>query len=179
LPWSNDLTPVSLRSCGMRLVEAEDLSVLTSKRGENDLGMVAARVLLVDDIASFRTLATSTLGGRSGFKIVGEAIDGEEAVQKAQDLKPDLVVLDIGLPKLHGIEVAARIRSISPGSKILFFTLNDCPRIVREALDGGADGYVIKLDSGELLKAAEAVFLGKRYVSKLAELALCNLNMDY
>ena len=73
-----------------------------------------------------------------------------------------MVVLDIGLPKLHGIEVAARIRSISPDSKILFFTLNDCARIVLEALDVGADGYVVKLDTaGELLPAAEAVLQGK------------------
>jgi two-component system NarL family response regulator len=133
----------------------------------------------VDDIEPFRSLAGSILGNHPGFQIVGEAKDGQEAVQKARELKPDLVVLDIGLPKLHGIEVAARIRSMSPDSKILFFTLNDCARIVLEALDVGADGYVVKLDTaGELLAAAEAVLRGKRYISRLARLALGNSTVD-
>jgi DNA-binding NarL/FixJ family response regulator len=157
----------------MGFVEAGVISVLTSKRGQSDLGIVSVRVLLVDDYEYFRSLAASILGRQPGFQIVGEALDGQEAVRKAQELKPDIVVLDIGLPKLHGIEVAERIRSISPDSKILFFTLNDCPRIVLEAFDVGADGYVHKLDTaGELLAAAEAVLLGKRYLSRLAGLTL-------
>jgi DNA-binding NarL/FixJ family response regulator len=164
----------------MSFVEEGVISVLTSARGQGDLGIVSVRVLLVDDIEHFRSLAASTLAQLPGFKIVGEATDGQEAVRKAQELKPDLVVLDIGLPKLHGIEVAERIRSISPDSKILFFTLNDCSWMVLEAFDTGADGYVIKLDTaGELLAAAEAVLLGKRYVSRLAGLALCNSVVDY
>jgi DNA-binding NarL/FixJ family response regulator len=164
----------------MCLLEAGVVAVLNSKCGQDDLGAMSARVLLVDDVEPFRSLAASILGNHSGFQIVGEAKDGQEAVQKAQELKPDLVVLDIGLPKLHGIEVAARVRSISPESKILFFTLNDCAGIVLEALEVGANGYVVKLDSaGELLAAAEAVLQGKRYLSRLAGLALCNSIEDY
>jgi DNA-binding NarL/FixJ family response regulator len=163
----------------MCFVEAGVIAVLNSKSGQGHLGTVSARVLLVDDVEPFRSLAASILGNHPGFQIVGEAKDGQEAVQKAQELQPDLVVLDIGLPKLHGIEVAARIRSMSPNSKILFFTLNDCARIVLEALEVGADGYVVKLDTvGELLAAAEAVLQGKRYISRLAGLALCNLIGD-
>jgi DNA-binding NarL/FixJ family response regulator len=139
----------------------------------------AVRVLLVDDREPFRSFAASILGNDQGFQIVGEALDGPEAVRKSQELKPDLVVLDIGLPKLHGIRVAGKIRSISPDSKILFFTLNDNPRVVLEAFSVGANGYVIKFDrGGELLAAAEAVLLGKRYISKLAGMALCNSGMD-
>ncbi len=94
-------------------------------------------------------------------------MDGEEAVQKARELKPDLVVLDIGLPKLNGIEAARQIRSVSPDSKILFFTGNDYPQIVREALEAGADGYVSKRDvAADLLAGIEAVLRGKQYVSK-------------
>ena len=164
----------------MCLIEAGVIAVLNSKCGQDDLGTVSARVLLVDDVEPFRTLAASILGNHPGFQIVGEAKDGQEAIQKAQELKPELVVLDIGLPKLHGIEVAERIRSMSPDSKILFFTLNDCARIVLEALEVGADGYVVKLDTvSELLAAAEAVLQGKRYISRLAGLALCNLIGDY
>jgi DNA-binding NarL/FixJ family response regulator len=163
----------------MCFVEAGVISVLTSKRGQDDLGTVSVRVLLVDDFRDFRSLAASILGKQPGFQIVGEALDGQEAVQKAQELKPDLVVLDIGLPKVHGIEAAGQIRSISPDSKILF-TLSDCPQIVLEAFDVGADGYVIKLDAArELLAAVEAVLLGKQYISRLAGLALRNSSVDY
>jgi DNA-binding NarL/FixJ family response regulator len=164
----------------MCFVEAGVISVLTSKRGQDDLGTVSVRVLLVDDFRDFRSLAASILGKQPGFQIVGEALDGQEAVQKAQELKPDLVVLDIGLPKVHGIEAAGQIRSISSDSKILFFTLSDCPQIVLEAFDVGADGYVIKLDAArELLAAVEAVLLGKQYISRLAGLALRNSSVDY
>jgi DNA-binding NarL/FixJ family response regulator len=140
---------------------------LISKVAQDVLGTASVRVLLVDDFEPFRRMTASMLGKQPGFQIVAEALDGEEAVRKAQELKPDLVVLDIGLPKLNGIEVARQIRSASPASKILFFTGNDYPQIVREALDAGADGYVSKQD-GEtvLLAAAEAVLLGKQYVSK-------------
>ncbi len=102
-----------------------------------------------------------------GFQIVGDALDGPEAVQKAEELKPDLVVLDIGLPKLNGIEAARQIRAVSPESKILFLTGNDDPQVAREALDTGATGYVAKSDAAvELLSAVEAVLLGKQYISK-------------
>ena len=78
-----------------------------------------------------------------------------------------MVVLDIGLPKLNGIEAARQIRSVSPDSKILFLTGNDDPEVARAALDTGATGYVAKSDAAvELLKAVEAVLLGKQYVSK-------------
>jgi DNA-binding NarL/FixJ family response regulator len=121
----------------------------------------------VDDSQPFRSVTASILEKYPGSQIVGVAFDGQEAVRKAQELKPDLVVLDIGLPKLNGIEAARQIRSVSPDSKILFFTGNDYPQIVREALEAGTGGYVIKVDgAGELLAAIEAVLQGKRYVSK-------------
>ena len=125
------------------------------------------RILLVDDFERFRSFTSSLLRKQPGFQIVGEALDGPEAVQKAEELKPDLVVLDIGLPKLNGIESARQIRLVSPDSKLLFLTGNDDPEVARAALDTGATGYVAKSDAAvELLSAVEAVLLGRRYVSK-------------
>jgi DNA-binding NarL/FixJ family response regulator len=161
----------------MYYVEEGDTAVLTSKQEQDDLRTASVRILLVDDFRDFRKLAASIFEQQPRFKVVGEAIDGQDAVQKAEELKPDLVVLDIGLPKLHGIEAARQIRALSPDSKILFFTINDCPQIVLEAFNVGADGYVIKLDAaGQLLAAVDTVLQGKRYLSRLAGLALCNEN---
>jgi DNA-binding NarL/FixJ family response regulator len=125
------------------------------------------RILLVDDFERFRSFTCSLLREQPGFQIVGEALDGPEAVQKAEELKPHLVVLDIGLPKLNGIEAARQIRLVSPDSKLLFLTGNDDPEVAREALCTGATGYVSKSDAAvELLNAVEAVLLGKQFVSK-------------
>jgi DNA-binding NarL/FixJ family response regulator len=125
------------------------------------------RILLVDDFERFRSFTSSLLGKQPGFQIVGDALVGPDAVQKAEELKPDLVVLDIGLPEMNGIEAARQILLVSPGSKILFLTGNDDPEVARAALDTGATGYVAKSDAAvELLSAVEAVLLGKRYVSK-------------
>src|SRR4030095_8425698 len=95
-----------------------------------------------------------------------EVCDGAEAVQQAQELQPDLILLDIGLPTLNGIEAARRIRKVSPTSKILFVTENRSTDIVEEALSTGASGYVVKSNAGsELLPAIEAVLRGKQFVS--------------
>jgi DNA-binding NarL/FixJ family response regulator len=148
-------------------MKTRSTSLLTFKPLQNDPGSALVRILLVDDLEPFRNLTASILQKHPRFQIVGVALDGQEAVQRAQELKPDLVVLDIGLPKLNGIEAARQIRLVSPDSKILFFTGNDYPQIVREALEVGTGGYVIKVDgAGELLAAVEAVLSGKQYVSK-------------
>jgi CheY-like chemotaxis protein len=100
------------------------------------------------------------------WHIVGEAADGFEAVQKAEQLKPDLILLDIGLPKLNGIEAARQLRKLVPESKILFLSGLHDPDIVREALRTGASGYIVKSDVGsELTKAIEAVLRGEQFVS--------------
>jgi len=100
------------------------------------------------------------------LRLVGEVADGLEAVQKTEELKPDLILLDIGLPHLNGIEAAKQIRQVVPGTTILFLTLNRDADVVREALSTGAKGYVLKADAGkELWPAIEAVLQGKQYVS--------------
>src|SRR3954467_322949 len=124
------------------------------------------RVVVVDDYEPFRRLARSTLGERPDFEIVGEVSDGLEAVRSAAELQPDLVLLDIGLPKLNGIEAARRIREQSPKSKILFFSENRLSEIVEEAMSTGAGGYLLKSDAArELFTAIEAVLLGKPFRS--------------
>jgi DNA-binding NarL/FixJ family response regulator len=143
------------------------VSVLTSRAGPADLVNESVRILVVDGFEPFRKSTCSWLNRQPGLIVVGDAMDGLEAIQKSQELNPDLVVLDIGLPKLNGIEVARKIRAVSSEPKILFLTGNDYPQIASEAFAAGADAYVIKLDAqDELLAAVEAVLAGRCYVSK-------------
>ena len=98
--------------------------------------------------------------------VIGVALDGLEAVQKAKELQPDLILLDIGLPLLNGIEVARQIRKLSPESKILFVSQESSADVVRGALDTGAQGFVFKSDAGrELLKGVNTVLQGEQFIS--------------
>ena len=107
---------------------------------------------------------------RPEWQIICEASDGSEAVQKAEELKPDLVLLDIGLPKLNGIEVARQVRQLSPNSKILFLSTDNSPDVVQAALSTGAHGYVYKARAqSDLLPAIDAVLRGKQFVSTHAK----------
>jgi len=124
------------------------------------------RVLVVDDYEPFRRFFCSTLKRRTDLQIITEVSDGLEAVHKAGELQPDLIVLDIGLPTLSGIEAARRIRDVSPESKILFISQESSADVVREAFSLGALGYVVKAHAGsDLLRAVEAVLQGKQFVS--------------
>jgi DNA-binding NarL/FixJ family response regulator len=124
------------------------------------------RILVVDDFKDWPRQVRLLLQSRPECQVIAEASDGPEAVQKAEDLKPDLILLDIGLPKLNGIEAARQIRQRSPSSKIVFLSLNSGLDVVRAALGTGALGYVHKIDAGgELLPAMDAVLEGKQFVS--------------
>jgi len=134
--------------------------------GEGCLETSTVRILVVDDYEPFRRFVCSTLGKKPELQVIGEASDGLEAVQKAEELQPDLIVLDIGLPILNGIEAARRIRTLSPESKILFVSQESSADVVQEALSLGAAGYVLKVWAGsELLAAVEVVLQGKQFVS--------------
>jgi DNA-binding NarL/FixJ family response regulator len=123
-----------------------------------------ARVLVVDDFAGFRDAICSMLSSRPDLLVVAEASDGLEAVRKADELQPDLIVLDLGMPKLNGLEATRRIRTVSPKSKIIIVSLESSADFVREALRSGAAGYVTKANIGnELLLAIEAVLQGRRW----------------
>jgi DNA-binding NarL/FixJ family response regulator len=123
------------------------------------------RILVVDDYDAWRNQVRFLLQARPEWQVICEASDGLEAVRKAEELKPDLVLLDIGLPKLNGIEAAQQIRQLSPTSRIIFLSLHDSPDVVQAAFSTGALGYVHKRDAGrELLPAVDAVLRGKQFV---------------
>ena len=126
----------------------------------------STRVLHIDDYAPLRRLVRSTLEECPELQIVGEASDGLEAVQRFQKLRPDLVLLDVGLPSINGIEVARRIRKLFPTAKILFVSENRSWQVAEEAFRAGASGYVVKSDiARDLLTGVGTVLEGKRYVS--------------
>jgi DNA-binding NarL/FixJ family response regulator len=128
--------------------------------------MPSVRVLVVDDYEPFRQFVCSTLGKIPRLRIVAQASDGGEAVRKAEELQPDLILMDIGLPSLSGIEAARRIRKLAPMSKVLFLSQETSGDVVEEAWRLGASGYVVKTHAGsELLAAVEAVLQGERFVS--------------
>lgn len=130
------------------------------------LSPAPVRTLVVDDFDLARRAIGSLLAMKAELQVVGEAADGIEALEKAQELRPDLILLDIGLPKLNGIEVASRLCQLAPHMKILFVTQQNDPDIVRAALSNGSGGYILKADVGrELLSAIEAVLRGERFVS--------------
>jgi len=124
------------------------------------------RVLIADDHKGWRRQVRSLFQARPEWQVIAEAVDGSEAVQKAEELKPDLIVLDIGLPKLNGIEAARRIRQLSPSSKIIFLSQNNDLDVVQAALSTGGLGYVCKTDARrELFLAVNAVLRGRQFVS--------------
>jgi DNA-binding NarL/FixJ family response regulator len=125
------------------------------------------KILVVDDSDRFRQFLVLSLRRRAEFQLINEASDGLEAVERAEELKPDLILMDIGLPGVNGIEAWRRIREVSPNSKILFVSLESSADVVREALDLGAQGYILKAAAAsELLPAVDAVLQGKQYLSR-------------
>jgi two-component system nitrate/nitrite response regulator NarL len=122
-------------------------------------------VLLVDDFQSFREFVRSLLQQRPDFVLVGEVSDGLEAVKRAKELQPELLLLDIGLPRLNGFEAARQIRCVAPATKIVFVTLQSTPEAIREAFRIGARGYILKSDANEILKAIDSILGGERFLS--------------
>jgi DNA-binding NarL/FixJ family response regulator len=132
------------------------------------------RILIADDHALVRRGARSVLHSRHGWKVVGEAENGREAIRKAIDLKPDVAVVDIGMPDLDGIEVARQIRDAVPDTKVLVLTMHESDQMVRRALDAGASGYLLKSDlTDSLRQAVKAVAEGERFLApKVSEIVL-------
>ena len=137
--------------------------------------MSSVRVLVVEDFAPFSQFIRSTLAEKPEVQVIGEVADGLEAVQKAELLQPDLVLLDIGLPTLNGIEAARQIRTLAPESKIVFVSQESSSEVVQEALNVGVWGYVVKTRvASDLLAAVDAVLEGRHFVS--VGLSIQNLN---
>jgi DNA-binding NarL/FixJ family response regulator len=135
--------------------------------------MPLLRILVVEDHAPFRRFVCSTLQQRADFQTI-EAADGLEAVQKAGERQPDLILLDINLPKLNGFGAAKRIRRLAPHARLLFLSQESSADIVREAFRLGAYAYIPKLRAAtDLLPAIDAVLGGRRFVS--SDVALTEL----
>jgi DNA-binding NarL/FixJ family response regulator len=125
------------------------------------------RVLVVDDFADWRRYLLDRLGEDRRVHIVGVASDGLDAVLKAEELQPDVIVLDIGLPQLDGIRAARQISWVAPESRIIFLSQEDDFDMMRAALSAGGFAFVAKSDADcELLLAVEAVTLGKTFVGR-------------
>ena len=139
-----------------------------SVRARSAMGeMSQIRVLVVDDHAVVRRAICSLLSSDPALNVVCQTTDGEQAVLKAEELQPDLVLLDIGLPGISGIETARHLRRVSPNSQIIFLSQHDSLQMVEDAVRAGGNGYVAKMDAGsDLLNAIRAVREGKQFVSQ-------------
>lgn len=123
------------------------------------------RILVVDDFEPFRHFVCTTLRAKPEWQIVAESADGLDGIQKATELEPDVILLDIGLPTVNGIDAAERIGTLVRDAKVIFVTLNNDLEIMSSALSNGARGYVIKTHAGrELVPAVEAVLDGRRFL---------------
>ena len=136
------------------------------KRGES-ADMAPIRVLVVDDHEVARRGIRSVLSRDASLDVVWEAADGEEAVKRAAELHPAVILLDITLPGISGIQAARKILVVSPDSRIIFLSQHDSVQIARDAMSAGAQGYVVKSDAGlDLLNAIQAVHQGRDFVSR-------------
>jgi DNA-binding NarL/FixJ family response regulator len=124
------------------------------------------KILVVDDFELFRRSIRFLLGQRPEFQVIGEASDGLEAVQKAVELKPHLILLDASLPRMNGIDAARQIRKLVPESKILLMNYESDSDLVQQTLSLGISGFIVKTSAGrELLASVEALFKGERFCS--------------
>ena len=136
--------------------------------------MTRTRILIADDHEVVRKGLRALLDSAPGFEVVGEASNGREAVEKTTAARPDVVVLDIGMPELNGLEATRRIVKTAPRTEVLILTVYETEEVIREVLRAGARGYVLKSDAGRLLlSAVESVSAHKPFfTSRVSELVL-------
>src|SRR5437763_16650187 len=132
------------------------------------------RILVADDHEVVRKGLVSLLQAQPEWQVCGEAGDGREAVEKALELKPDVLILDIGMPTLNGLEATRQILKTNPHARVLILTLHDSDQVVREVLNAGARGFLLKSDAArDLVAAVEALRHDKTYfTSKVATMVL-------
>lgn len=168
MPLRNDRINRRCDSAKQRnaLKEGSEMLGVMNIEYPHELPVSLVRILVVDDLDLWQGYVIARLEEQPDLQIVGFASDGLQAVQKVQELQPDLILLDITLPKLNGLEVARQIGKLAPKSKILFVSGECDPDIVKAAFQAGGSGIVWKMDAAsELLTSIEAVLDGKRFVS--------------
>lgn len=136
--------------------------------------MQPVRIMIADDHELFRRGVAAELVKVPGWSVVAEAINGKDAVALAAELKPDIVVLDLTMPELNGLEAARRIIAAEPKARILILTAHESEQLVREVLSAGAQGYVLKSDAGRtLVEALQALLDGRPFfTSNVARMVL-------
>jgi DNA-binding NarL/FixJ family response regulator len=128
--------------------------------------MPTLRILVADDHKVVRRGLRALLESRPGWEVCGEATTGREAVEKARELKPDLVVLDITMPELNGLEATRQILKALPRTEVLVLTIHESEQVVHEVLEAGARGYVLKSDAGrDLVAAVQALSQHKPFLT--------------
>jgi DNA-binding NarL/FixJ family response regulator len=136
--------------------------------------MKKLRILIVDDHELVRRGARALVQARPGWRVVGEAANGSDAMEKAIKLKPDVAIVDISMPEMDGVEVVRQIREAVPDTKVLVLTMHESDQMVRRALEAGARGYLLKSDLADCLaKAVKTVSEGKRFLTpRVSEIVL-------
>jgi DNA-binding NarL/FixJ family response regulator len=136
--------------------------------------MKKLHILIADDHEMVRRGLRATIEAHPNWQVAGEASDGRQAVKLAGTLHPDLIVLDINMPQLNGLEATRQIRAETPGSRVLILTVHESSQVVREVLQAGAQGYLLKSDAGrELDSAVESLLADKPYfTSKVGRMVL-------
>ena len=136
--------------------------------------MIGLRILVADDHEIVRHGIRALVTAHAGWEVCGEATNGREAVEKTAEMRPDIVILDIGMPTLNGLNATRQIMQANPGTKVLILTMHESDQVVREVLAAGARGYLLKSDAGrDLSTAIEALQRNKTFfTSRVANMVL-------
>ena len=165
---------VCIKTTVTAILDSNAVAEASGSLGERTQGMSPFRILIADDHEIVRHGIRTLLESRSGWQVCGEAQDGREAVELTKQRRPDLVLLDIGMPNLNGLDAARQITAMTPITSVLILTVHDSEQVVRDVLTVGARGFLLKSDAGrDLVSAVEALQKhGTFFTSEVAELVL-------